>query len=598
MVAIDPFIIHQFRRHQNIDARQSWLYTHPSCSVAILDRPYQPDYSFSYGGQTQHHHTTDEGAQAMTHADYQQLFPPNYQHSQVYANPQQEYHQHAVVSLVPAPPTSVDSSFEIDQSQLAAQHMQHRRMSQVSSQYATPYDSPEMMRSYQLSSQGSRERSHSDDYSSFEYSGIQHIPSHPGTSGALTIDVAPAVQSAQLQPTPYMYQVPSQRRSPPPAHSPFHHGLASTQHHHHRLPHQPGPLKMQRTGYGPDSDQDDDHGPPSVVGQPGMPMPASRPKGPKLKFTSDDDQLLVDLKENKNLTWKQIADFFPGRSSGTLQVQRLRIAIEEYDNDRWRIISGKVGNGFTPSACKDKAAELNGEDISDVETIGRDDAPLSATDSALEVSYSMGSFTRDTYDREGGAHVIAIGLRCEHENAEWIMDLFAGVLVLLQRGLRDAADRSASLCPAYFATEILDALWNEHKSGDGMGLLVGSQRAKSCSVHFNLTCIVFLPGSTTVPLYTPRHLKQCKRPPRSGSSSSQSLAKLLRFFSRSTELSTSLPLIPVIMLMADHRVKGQHILAFVHFRHGQGSRQFCHNEICFGWWTTTYQGVKFVDMPP
>lgn len=52
-----------------------------------------------------------------------------------------------------------------------------------------------------------------------------------------------------------------------------------------------------------------------------MPQPAPRPRGPKLKFTPEDDQLLVDLKENKALTWKQIAEFFPGRSSGTLQVR-------------------------------------------------------------------------------------------------------------------------------------------------------------------------------------------------------------------------------------------------------------------------------------
>jgi hypothetical protein len=52
-----------------------------------------------------------------------------------------------------------------------------------------------------------------------------------------------------------------------------------------------------------------------------MPPPAPRPRGPKLKFTPEDDQLLIDLKENKSLTWKQIADFFPGRSSGTLQVR-------------------------------------------------------------------------------------------------------------------------------------------------------------------------------------------------------------------------------------------------------------------------------------
>lgn len=62
-------------------------------------------------------------------------------------------------------------------------------------------------------------------------------------------------------------------------------------------------------------------GAPSVVGMEGMPLPAARPRGPKLKFTPEDDQLLVDLKENKSLTWKQIAEFFPGRSSGTLQVR-------------------------------------------------------------------------------------------------------------------------------------------------------------------------------------------------------------------------------------------------------------------------------------
>jgi hypothetical protein len=60
---------------------------------------------------------------------------------------------------------------------------------------------------------------------------------------------------------------------------------------------------------------------PSVVGMEGMPLPAPRPRGPKLKFTQADDELVVDLKENKHLTWKQIAEFFPGRSSGTLQVR-------------------------------------------------------------------------------------------------------------------------------------------------------------------------------------------------------------------------------------------------------------------------------------
>lgn len=91
------------------------------------------------------------------------------------------------------------------------------------------------------------------------------------------------------------------------------------QHHHHRLP----PQALLLAGpHGPGNGSPTlQIGPPSVVGQRGMPEPAPRPKGPKLKFTPEEDSLLVELKEDKNLTWKQIADFFPGRTSGTLQVR-------------------------------------------------------------------------------------------------------------------------------------------------------------------------------------------------------------------------------------------------------------------------------------
>lgn len=39
--------------------------------------------------------------------------------------------------------------------------------------------------------------------------------------------------------------------------------------------------------------------------------------------------------------------------------------MREYENDRWRIISTKVGNGFSPAACKEKAAEMaqEGDDV-------------------------------------------------------------------------------------------------------------------------------------------------------------------------------------------------------------------------------------------
>jgi hypothetical protein len=92
--------------------------------------------------------------------------------------------------------------------------------------------------------------------------------------------------------------------------------------HSHPLPNQGHRSKMPRMSEGDSSMiEGPSGGAPSVVGMEGMPAPAARPRGPKLKFTPEDDQLLVDLKENKSLTWKQIAEFFPGRSSGTLQVR-------------------------------------------------------------------------------------------------------------------------------------------------------------------------------------------------------------------------------------------------------------------------------------
>lgn len=114
-------------------------------------------------------------------------------------------------------------------------------------------------------------------------------------------------------------------------HSSHHHHHASVQHeyqsppvhqrhHHHRLPSQ-ATISGTQSGDTELTSPDGVTGSQSVVGQPGMPDPAPRPRGPKLKFTPEEDSLLVELKENKNLTWKQIADFFPGRTSGTLQVR-------------------------------------------------------------------------------------------------------------------------------------------------------------------------------------------------------------------------------------------------------------------------------------
>ncbi|KAF3386461.1 hypothetical protein F1880_000575 [Penicillium rolfsii] len=112
---------------------------------------------------------------------------------------------------------------------------------------------------------------------------------------------------------------------PPSAHGyapPISHPVPQ-QHHHHRLPAQL--LSVH------DTSPTTSGGPPSVVGQPGMPEPAPRPRGPKLKFTPEEDALLLS---------------------------RLQRALSDYEHDKWRIIAGKVGNGFTPAACRERAAHF------------------------------------------------------------------------------------------------------------------------------------------------------------------------------------------------------------------------------------------------
>lgn len=112
----------------------------------------------------------------------------------------------------------------------------------------------------------------------------------------------------------------------PSSHPPSQHGYAPfslshpQHHHHHRLPHQASLHLSQGPGLNRASPSSVG-GRPSLVGQSGMPNPRPPPRGPKMKFTPEDDMLLLDLKEVRNLTWAQIEDFFPGRTSGTLQVR-------------------------------------------------------------------------------------------------------------------------------------------------------------------------------------------------------------------------------------------------------------------------------------
>lgn len=140
------------------------------------------------------------------------------------------------------------------------------------------------------------------------------------SSSRASIDISAAVaaqqsqQHAQMQAAMFNQISPSQHQSPQAEFL-----MTTLPHHHHSMPsHSPNTINSD---HGESSSRERDGGAPNMVGHEGMPEPAARPKGPKLKFTRADDALLVELKENKNLTWKQIADFFPGRSSGTLQVR-------------------------------------------------------------------------------------------------------------------------------------------------------------------------------------------------------------------------------------------------------------------------------------
>lgn len=56
-----------------------------------------------------------------------------------------------------------------------------------------------------------------------------------------------------------------------------------------------------------------------------------------------------------------------------MQVVKLRNAMQEYENDRWRIISSKVGNGFSPAACRDKASEMEAGDLDQEEQTHEDE---------------------------------------------------------------------------------------------------------------------------------------------------------------------------------------------------------------------------------
>ncbi|KAJ5384877.1 hypothetical protein N7517_002788 [Penicillium concentricum] len=145
------------------------------------------------------------------------------------------------------------------------------------------------------------------------------------------------------------------------------------QHHHHRLP--PQSLAAMDHGseatgsYLPQIDR-------SHLTRPGMPKPFPAPKAPKTRFSAKEDALLIKLKEEFKLSWKDIAWFFPGRTQETLQVRycsklkekvvgwdddwdlKLKTALGRYEDDKWEYVAKKLGTGIRPAACQRRAEEL------------------------------------------------------------------------------------------------------------------------------------------------------------------------------------------------------------------------------------------------
>lgn len=134
---------------------------------------------------------------------------------------------------------------------------------------------------------------------------------------------------------------------------------------------------------------------------PGYP-PAMPSRGPKARFTADEDALLKKLKEDytaPKLSWKQIADFFPDRKSGTLQVRyctklrrkddfqwnqelvrpllrlysmqltpcpkdiELRQAASSVEAEKWSRISQKLNGKINPTQCQERLETLEAEDL-------------------------------------------------------------------------------------------------------------------------------------------------------------------------------------------------------------------------------------------
>lgn len=211
--------------------------------------------------------------------------------------------------------------YGFEQPQNLTTHLPRQMSISSTSPYGSVYDDQTMMDYPRMMHENMR-RSYQGEFIPQNLADFHdHNARHAGTMYQLSPLDMSHNQSNHLEGSSTAYQYPVHGSSPQGSRaslSPASQQIQQSHLHHHHLP----PQRSQQAVNGWDEiSSPEETVVSSVVGQPGMPDPAARPKGPKLKFTAEDDALLIELKETKNLTWKQIADFFPGRSSGTLQVR-------------------------------------------------------------------------------------------------------------------------------------------------------------------------------------------------------------------------------------------------------------------------------------
>ena len=293
-------------------------------TFATLTRQYQ-QYTLDCGCQAQEQ---QEGGHTQSiGCEYQQLFTQCFQPPNLYiqAQAQTQGLSNQQRSIEPLPPSQIfalEPSYGLDQPQMLPPQMQEQ-MAQLSQSHCRSSDESPNAHQYQHAAELWRKGSHLED-SAYNNHCLGQFQAYVGSGGTpISFELTSQGHHDQSQPGAFSYRVIHQRPSPQYTLSGQAFDTLSLQlqhYHHHKLPTR-APRKAQRAGSDDASSAAGKHGPSSAVEQPSMPALAARQNGTKQRFTSKDDALIVDLKETKNLTWRRIADFFPGRSSGTLQVR-------------------------------------------------------------------------------------------------------------------------------------------------------------------------------------------------------------------------------------------------------------------------------------